>query len=78
MNATWHKASGAILDRDAREGTVSVFWDYDLGRWSFGFRFEHDDSWYDFHIDLGPANLSFCYWRTNDYSSAYVKNGDEG
>lgn len=63
MKASWHRISTALVDRESREGSVSVFFDYDLGRWSFGLRFEHDPSWFDLNFDLGPISFSICYWR---------------
>ena len=61
---TWNKAEWTLLDGgDDREGTVSSYLRYNIGVWTFGFRFEHDPSWYDFHIDVGPLELSFIYWR---------------
>jgi hypothetical protein len=59
----WHHANIAILDRESREGTVSVFLDYDLARWTFGVRFEHDPCWYGIVIEAGPVSLTFDYWR---------------
>lgn len=65
MTPTWHSAAGALVDRDGdpRQGTMSVFWNYDLGNWTFGLAFEHDPCWYDLRIQAGPLNVSFCYWR---------------
>lgn len=64
MEATWHRVSTTLLDSgNDREGTLSVFFDYDLGSWTFGFRFEHDPSWFDLVIECGPIRLSFTYWR---------------
>lgn len=64
MKAQWHRAEATLFDRgEQREGTVSVFLKYDICCWTFGIRFEHDQSWYDFHIDFGPIELSICYWR---------------
>jgi hypothetical protein len=65
MKRKWHLAEFTLVDRGHdREGTASVYLKYDLACWTFGFRFEHDPCWYDFHIDLGPIELSICYWRT--------------
>lgn len=64
MKPTWKRASATLLDRrNAREGTISIFVDYDLLRWTFGLRGEHDTSWYDFVIEFGPVSLSATYWR---------------
>ena len=70
MKATWHRASGAFLDADSRAETIGLFWNYDLGSWSFGFRFEHDPMWYDFMLDLGPLSLSAIYWRVMETEPA--------
>lgn len=63
MKPTWHRVSTRIFGESHAPGTASLFFDYDLGRWSFGFRFEHDKMWFDYYLDLGPISFSFCYWR---------------
>lgn len=63
MEATWHRASVALRDDNSRNGTVSVFFDYDLRNWVFGCRFEHDPCWYDLVFEIGPFRVSFTYWR---------------
>jgi hypothetical protein len=63
MKAKWYRASGALLDNDPREGTVSVFYDYDLRAWTFGVRFEVDECWYGISFEFGPIRLSLNYWR---------------
>lgn len=63
MNTTWNRASVTLLDRDDRAGTVSLFFDYDLGRWTFGPRLEVDQCWVDFVIEVGPLSISLVYWR---------------
>jgi len=65
MRATWYHAQWPLLDvGDAqRDGSVSVFLDYNLGSWTFGVRFEPDPCWYDINLDLGPFSLSAIYWR---------------
>ena len=61
---SWHRAEFTLRDSgDDREGTVSAYLRYDLCVWTFGLRFEPDPCWYDFHIDVGPIELSFIYWR---------------
>lgn len=67
--ATWHEASIALKDDNSRNGTVSVFFDYDLGNWVFGWRLGRDPSWYDLVIEIGPFRLSFTYWRPTDTGS---------
>lgn len=68
MKTRWHRAAGSLFDRgDAREGTLSVFWDYNLMNWFFGFSFDIDDCWYDLNIGAGPVGLSFTYWRRHVY-----------
>ena len=64
MKPRWHRAAGAIFDRgDSREETLSVFYDYNLLNWFFGFSFERDECWYDFHVGVGPIGVSFTFWR---------------
>lgn len=64
VTPTWNRANFALIDQgDARQGTVSVFFDYDLGNWTFGFRLEHDECWFDFVIQGGPFQISTIYWR---------------
>lgn len=61
---TWRRAEFTLRDRGGdRADTVSVYLKYDLYVWTFGLRFENDPDWYDFHIDVGPIELSFIYWR---------------
>lgn len=78
MKPTWHHANFALIDQgDAREGTMSVFLDYDIGNWTFGLRFEHDLCWYDIVVQVGPVHLSFCYWRVNMMASSVDSAGSE-
>jgi hypothetical protein len=65
MQTTWHRAQWALRDLDDRENTISVFLNYDLGRWCFGPRYEHDEMWLDFNLDVGPLSLWIIYWRPN-------------
>lgn len=63
MEPNWHRISTTLLDRDDREGTLSVFFEYNLGHWTIGPRIEIDHSWFDLSLDFGPLELSFVYWR---------------
>lgn len=63
MKATWHRISATLFDRDQRPGTITIFFDYDLGNWVFGWRLDQDPCWYDLSIEIGPFRLSFNYWR---------------
>ena len=62
MTPTWHRVSTGLWT-DSNPGTVSVFIDYDLLHWSFGFRVEVDPSWLSLYLDLGPITISPTYWR---------------
>jgi hypothetical protein len=65
MKPKWHRADWTLLDSgEERDGTLSIYLKYDLRCWTFGVRFEHDPCWYDLHIEVGPIEFSFCYWRT--------------
>lgn len=70
MDNTWHKAEATVLDREQREGSVSVFLHYDLLNWTFGIRGEVDWCWYDLVIEAGPVRVSFCYWRKAEKQSS--------
>jgi len=63
MKPTWHRADWTLVDCNSREGTVSVFLMYNIGCWTFGARFEHDPCWFSLHIEVGPVEVSICYWR---------------
>lgn len=64
MKPRWHRVSGTIYDQgDQRAETVSVFYDYNLLNWFFGFPLDCDESWYDLHIGVGPIGVSFVFWR---------------
>ena len=66
MEPSWHRVSITLLDRDPREGTISVFFDYNLGNWIIGPRVEVDPCWLDLNIDFGPIAISFVYWRRRE------------
>lgn len=64
MEATWYRASGRMLDTgDAKPKSFSVFYDYDLGNWTFGLRSDPDSAWYDLTIQVGPLSVCLMYWR---------------
>lgn len=60
---TWDRASGSWFYRDSKPGTFTVFYNYDIGSWLFGFRFEREPEWFDMHVSIGPIDISLCYWR---------------
>lgn len=62
MQATWYRISTG-LNTDAKPGTVSLFFDYNLCNWTFGSSIEPDPCWISLHIVLGPIDLSLTYWR---------------
>jgi hypothetical protein len=59
---TWRKASFTIFG-EGDDGTLSGYFDYDLGSWVAGVVLEIDESWYDVSIHIGPLHVSFVYWR---------------
>ena len=67
MKTSWHRAGGTLIDESHNPETLSVFWNYDLGNWLFGFRWEPDDGgcWYDLTINLGPVYLSYVWWTAS-------------
>lgn len=62
MKQTWYRAETSV-GRTHEQGTMTVFLKYDLRCWTFGLRFEPDDSWLSLHIELGPFEVEACYWR---------------
>jgi hypothetical protein len=65
MKPTWYRASFALHDSHERAaGDLSVFFDYDLRCWTFGFRVDNDPSWLDLVIEVGPLRLSLMRWKT--------------
>jgi len=63
MKPTWYRASGAIYDPEPREETWSMFFDYNILRWTVGFSIEPDPCWLSFNVEIGPIQFSLTYWR---------------
>lgn len=61
---TWRRGEVAIKDKDGdREGTVSIFFNWNLWSWCFGLYIEPDPGWLEIRPEFGPVNLSIIYWR---------------
>lgn len=64
MEATWYRAAGTALSTgEEKPRSFSIFYDYDLGNWTFGLRSDIDPCWYDLTIQLGPISVCLMYWR---------------
>ena len=63
MKPTWYRVSTSFDSNDQKTGSITVYFDYDLRCWMFGFTFERDLCWYDLKISFGPIGISFMYWR---------------
>lgn len=64
MKPTWHRISTSLIGDD-EPGTCSMFFDYNLARWTIGFWFDFDPCWYEIAVDIGPFQFSLIYWRAD-------------
>lgn len=62
---SWYRFVGTLKDAEPRrDGTVSVFFEFNLWNWAFGFRIDPDPHWLTIFFDCGPLQLDFTYWRS--------------
>jgi len=66
MEATWYRNTGTVVSTgEEKPGSVSIFYDYDLGNWTIGLRTDIDPCWYDLTIQTGPISICLMYWRSH-------------
>ena len=64
MQPKWNRMGCQIAgSKDSNPGTLNTYFDYDLGRWLFGFDVGFDPAWIEFSFSSGPLSVTLIYWR---------------